>query len=75
MTVTALGDPEDDLGNLHIVILEDGLPSNLAEGALGHTVVELREHDPVTVSFAQVSGDSENCPMSSWSYGSVLSVA
>ena len=53
LTVTALEDPEDDPGELHIVILEDGLPSDVDQGASGHTVVEFREHDPVTVSFAQ----------------------
>ena len=53
LTVTALDDPEDDPGELHIVILEDELLSDVDQGTPGHTVVEFREHDPVTVSFAR----------------------
>ena len=53
LRVTALDDPEDDPGELYIVIIEDQLPSDVDEGTPGHTVVEFREHAPVTVSFAK----------------------
>ena len=54
MTVTALEDPEDDPGELHIVIIEDGLPSYVNEGDPDGVVVEFREADALaTVSFAE----------------------
>ena len=54
LTVTAMDDPEDDPGELHIVIMEDGLPSYVNEGAPDGAVVAFREADALaTVSFAE----------------------
>lgn len=53
LRITALDDPEDDSGELHIVILEDELPADVDRGTPGRTVVEFREAGPeTTVSFA-----------------------
>ena len=56
LRITALDDAEDDPGELHIVILEDELPSDVDAGTPGHTVVEFREARPeVTVSFGEAA--------------------
>ena len=53
LLVTAVDDTEEDPGGVLLVIRGDTLPAGVTEGALDSTVVNFREGDPVTVSFAQ----------------------